>query len=302
VAELAEILSGLKSSAKAKHLFFRVFFVGSIPKTITTNALRLGQILINVIGNAIKFTERGGIEITIRLSPENQLVFSVKDTGCGVGHEHESSIFKPFVQADSSVTRKYGGTGLGLTLSQQMAKSLGGNLVLRESVLDKGSIFDIFIDAGPLEGVAMLANLNESNLDSYRQGLPPMALQEGLLQGVNVLLVEDSPDVRMLIRRFVELSGGTVSEAENGAMGIRLTLEMGFDVILMDIQMPVVDGYQAIKQIRERKYKGPVIALTAHAMSDERQRCLAAGFTDYLPKPVAAKDLIAMIRKVAGRG
>ncbi len=189
------------------------------------------------------------------------------------------------MQADSTVTRKYGGTGLGLALSKRLAILLGGNLTLEQSELGKGSTF--YIEVAADLSVSTPTRPNNFGLDA----LPT----NDSLEGRKILVVDDSPDNRLLVNLFLRAAGATVEEAENGQTGLAAAITKGVDAVLMDIQMPVMDGYQAMTKLREMGYKKPVIALTAHAFKEERDRCMAAGFSQYLTKPIDRALLIRTI-------
>ena len=298
---LAEIRSLLHVSASAKGIDLNFLVQGSIPETITTDVARFKQILINVVSNAIKFTEHGQVDVITSLqasSPSDgqpTILFEIKDTGIGISLQQREKIFEIFTQADSSITRRFGGTGLGLTLSRHLARLLGGDVNLGESVINKGTTFLVTVAAGPLEGVNMV-NTIEASKPSYMSHNP--ADGDAIdLAGFRILLVEDAPDLRALFSLVLESQGAQVKTAANGMEGIAKTREDTFDIILMDIQMPVLGGYEATRQLRIEGIDTPIIALTAHAMKGERERCLEAGFNDHLAKPVDVQKLMQMIVK-----
>ncbi len=304
--QVAELLNDVNSSltlaAKDKGLELIFTNEGEIPTTIRTDRTRFRQILINVVGNAIKFSPNGKIEVVTSFLPneaESLFCLTVKDSGPGLTAEQIDGLFQPFTQADTSTTRKYGGTGLGLALSKRLAIALGGDVVVKESEPSSGCIFKITIKSGPLDHVTYT---NFLMLDSVAVE-PPKSSNENLtLQGIKVLLVEDSHDNQMLVSRFLNKAGAEVELANNGLEGVRKALLGNHDVVLMDIQMPELDGYGATTQLRESGFLKPIIALTAHAMVSERRRCLNAGFNDHLTKPVNRLALIERIHNFSAEG
>jgi CheY-like chemotaxis protein/HPt (histidine-containing phosphotransfer) domain-containing protein len=222
----------------------------------------------------------------------------VHDTGCGLTEEQQHRLFQPFTQADSSVTRRFGGTGLGLSLARRLAQALGGEVVLTESKFGEGSTFVITIDTGSLEGVAIVKGLTRADLDRSKQVVSDWFVANKKLEGVRVLLVEDGPDNQALMSHFLRISGANVEGAVNGIQAIEKAESGHFDVILMDIQMPILDGYEATKRLCAKGYQSPIVALTAHAMRGERERCLAAGCVDYISKPVRPGLLVEVVERI----
>jgi signal transduction histidine kinase/CheY-like chemotaxis protein len=303
---LSQVFEPLTLQAQLKGLALGVHFVGEIPKTIWTNAGRLRQILLNIVGNAIKFTERGAVRVTIGLNAKvpgktRSLVFSVQDTGCGMDANQRQALFKPFSQVDSSVTRKYGGTGLGLTISRRLAELLGGTVEIIDSSPGHGSTFGITIDPGSMDGVIMRTGLTPADLKSAHEVSRDRPLPSDILAGLKVLLAEDVDDLLELVSLFLSNRGAVVTPANNGAEAVALALSHDYDIVLMDMQMPVLDGYGATKQLRAQGYKKPIVALTAHALSSDRDKCLAAGCTEFICKPVVSAALVAKIAKITGR-
>ncbi len=280
--------------------------VGSpLPLIISSDPARLRQVLVNLVGNAVKFTDHGEVRITLELNEEvtpHQLQFHVSDTGIGIAEEQMDGLFAPFSQADSSITRRYGGTGLGLAISRRLASSLDGTLSM-SSVLGQGSTFTLSIPV--IE--------SEENRGTYQQSSPPEDAQvprtsvsaNPSLLNCRVLLVEDSLDNQRLLSLLLRKAGATVVVAENGRLGcdaVRQAHEDGspFDIVLMDMQMPVLDGYSAARELRELGDKTPIVALTAHAMQEDRRKCLDAGCDEYLTKPIQREGLIAMVARFCG--
>lgn len=292
---LNEISSVLSLEAAEKGIRLAVLSEGSTPDTIRTDPLRLRQVLLNIVGNAIKFTKQGEVTVTVKLlqlaSDISKLAFIVKDTGEGISEEQISRLFQPFSQADVSTTRKFGGTGLGLVLSKKLAESLGGSVELAETAAGKGSTFLVTIDPG---------NPEKSQASARSKASPPSNLssEKALqLEGLRVLLVEDSPDNQLLVERILKLAGASTVTAHNGQMGVEMALKNDFDVVLMDLQMPIMDGYMATHALRSAGFKTPIIALTAHAMKEERERALASGFDDHITKPIDPKMLVVSLTK-----
>ncbi|MEM6507615.1 MAG: ATP-binding protein, partial [Planctomycetota bacterium] len=269
---------------------------GPIPGAIMTDPTRLKQALVNLVGNAIKFTEAGGVTVTARHLPEEQqIVFDIKDTGIGMTPQQIAKLFKPFSQADASTTRRFGGTGLGLTITSQIARILGGGVDVA-SEPGRGSTFTMTIQTGDLHGVAMI--------DTIPPRAPTTPNDAGLphLTG-HVLVVEDGLDNQRLIKHVLKKAGAEVTICENGLDGMNAALagdEKGrpFGLVLMDMHMPVMNGYTAASELRERGYTGQIVALTANAMSDEMDKCLDAGCDFYLTKPI---DRPVFLREVARR-
>jgi len=293
VAEVVRVLQ-LKAADQGLKLTSR--WENHIPGTIQSDTSRLRQLLINLVGNAIKFTESGFVEIVGRLVEWNgrpQLEIDVIDSGMGIEEEKLEKIFLPFVQADNSVTRKFGGTGLGLAISRQIARGLGGDLTA-VSQLGVGSRFSVRFDTGDIQGVPLISRAEalEAQIDENELRSQPTELSPA-----DILLVEDGETNRKLIRLLLERAGATVVTAENGEIGVALALRQKFDLILMDMQMPVLDGYSATGQLRDHGKTLPIIALTAHAMKGDREKCLDAGCTDYLTKPINAEKLLRAVSK-----
>ncbi len=296
-----ELMASLKAAEKG--LEMSVVTVGPLPRTIYTDGVRLKQILINIIGNAVKFTEHGSVRVQIAAAPSADgksldLAFEVIDTGIGLPGAEQVTLFEPFTQADSTLTRRYGGTGLGLAISRRLARALGGDVEIVRSAVGVGSNFRIVINAGPLGYDQPVASA------LHRAGATPVPRRMGtaILAGVNVLLVEDSLDNQMLIRKRLESVGATVALANNGLECLERLGGPdadGFDVVLMDIQMPKLDGRKTAARLREAGFSKPIVALTAHALKAEREETMRCGFDDYLTKPVDFNALVASVEKLS---
>jgi CheY-like chemotaxis protein len=262
----------------------------------------LKQILVNLVGNAIKFTEVGGVRLVLRLlqreAQPSQMQFDVVDSGIGMTSQQTARIFRPFTQADSSTSRKFGGTGLGLTISKRLAQMLGGDIVVR-TALGEGSTFSLTVETGPLDGVKMVDRPDEP-MKKPEQPQKVHAESEVKLS-CRVLLAEDGPDNQRLISFLLKKAGADVTVAENGQVAVDLVATANhegrpFDIVLMDVQMPVMDGCEATQRLRESGYRQPIVALTAHAMKHDHQRCLDAGCDAVLTKPI---DRGTLVRAVA---
>lgn len=303
---VADVSSLMRVRAAAKGVRLTVKFEGSIPQTIVSNGVRLRQILINLVGNAIKFTDVGSVQLVTQLvqddKGESKLRFDVIDTGVGMSPEGLGELFKPFSQLASS-SKVVEGTGLGLAISQRLARILGGEITVT-SVRGKGSTFSLSIPTGSLEGVVMIAQPEESVSGVDREG-PPVVKERRKLHG-RILLVEDGPDNQRLIGYLLRRAGAEVTLAENGLVALEKVKQASldaachadsnprppFDVILLDMQMPMMDGYEVARELRRTGYRHPIVALTAYAMSTDRQKCLDAGCDDFATKPISQEDLL----------
>jgi signal transduction histidine kinase/PleD family two-component response regulator len=290
---LADVVALTRMKAIQKGLTFKVIVDGPVPKEIRTDPLRLKQILINLVGNAVKFTAQGSINM--RVSCQDRVVGStlhidVSDTGIGMSAEQRSSLFKPFSQADESTTRKFGGTGLGLVISRKFAQLLGGDIVV-QSEPGAGTCFSVWVDAGPLGGVRMLPSISENDL----LATATVAQRQAQRFEGRVLVAEDGEDNQQLISHLLQTAGAEATLAQNGLKAYELAMAGNFDLILMDMQMPELDGYGAARKLRDAGYEKPIVALTANAMADDRAKCIAAGCNDYLAKPIALEQLYQIL-------
>ena len=301
-----EVAAVMRVRADEKDLQFDVRYGFPIPEKISTDPTRLRQILLNLVGNSIKFTELGNVRVEVRCERKDNVpanvTFSVVDTGVGMTPEQIGKSFRPFQQADNSTTRLFGGTGLGLAISQRLARMSGGEILV-ESMYGVGTCFTLRLPTGDLSGVKMLDRLNDS-----RGVTDPMRPGHGARQWKGKLLVaEDGRDNRRLISAFLEKTGITVQFAMNGRVACDMALKCAsagqpFDLILMDMQMPEMDGYAATSRMRQLGYTGKIVAITAHAMTGDREKCLRAGCDDYIMKPFRREGLLDMIAKYLGPG
>ena len=300
---VAEVHSCLQPLAVEKGLQFRHELLSPVPKSFLCDPFRLQHILTNLVGNAIKFTECGSVTIRMSLDRDQRaLMFEVVDTGIGLTADQceKLSEFQAFNQADESMSRKFGGTGLGLHLSKANAQLLGGDLFFF-SEYSRGSTFSFKVDVGDLEQLELVEPGGETSApEKPSEGRPEeTSRSEKKLDGIRLLLAEDGPDNQRLISFILRKAGAEVSVADNGRIAVE-TVENstdGFDLILTDMQMPELDGYQAVEILREKGYTLPIIAITAHAMAGDRERCLAAGCDDYTTKPVNRTSLIDLVAR-----
>lgn len=291
---IAETESLLRPRAEAKNVRLYFTVAGEIPSLILTDPTRLRQILLNLIGNAVKFTEAGSISVTLkaqRASPTTELIIDVQDTGAGIRPEHAAKLFSPFVQGDSSVTRQHGGTGLGLTISRRLARMLGGDVTLEDSTPGVGSRFRLVLNADvPVTAVWTSSFVSQVHCHTEHTS--------ARLNG-RILLVEDSIDNRRLIAFHLKRAGATVETAENGRVALEILAQNALsgtlpDLVMTDIQMPELDGFQLTRTIRENDWPLRIIALTAHAMPEDRQQCIMAGCDDYASKPIDPPSMIRL--------
>lgn len=301
---ISEAVTLMRGRAEAKNLSLDAAYLSPIPETIESDPTRFRQVLINLMSNAVKFTEVGGVSLRIRMQKnptgEPQLHVQVVDTGIGMTEDQMNRLFRAFSQADSSTTRRFGGTGLGLMISRRLARMMGGDVVV-ESSSGEGSVFSFAVETGALDGIPLVREVGgraEAMPDgpAGADGAGPFRLN------VRVLLAEDGPDNQRLISFHLRKAGAQVEIVENGQIAVERAMKaeresQPFDVILMDMQMPVVDGYEASRLLRQKGYRGPIIALTAHAMSGDREKCIEAGCTGYATKPIDRNALIAQIQE-----
>ena len=293
---VADVISLTHPRALQKNLEFKVELDGPIPRKVQTDPLRVKQVLVNLLSNAIKFTERGTIRITLAREItyfSHSIRVDVTDTGIGMTPAQLDRLFQPFTQADNSTTRRFGGTGLGLTISRRLANLLGGDIHV-SSEYGRGSTFSFTFNGGPREGAELLHDLNEADLFIAPKG----AGEDHIRLRGRVLLAEDGEDNQDLISTHLRDAGAEVVIAVNGRLAAEAAMKahhagQPFDLILMDMQMPELDGYGATAKLREAGVKTPIVALTANAMAEDRARCLSVGCTDYLPKPVERYNLLS---------
>ncbi len=294
-----EAASLIRARAIEKNLRFDLEYAGPIPRTITTDPTRLRQVLMNLLSNAVKFTESGEVRLVVSMvdppdAPSPRIAFQVIDTGIGIDPASIDHLFAPFTQADESMTRRFGGTGLGLAISKRLVELMGGTISVK-SQPGRGSTFTVVVDAGSLAGVPLVQRCEVLGTG----GVTLTAPQKGTSLCGRVLLAEDGVDNQRLISFILSHAGAEVQVVENGRLAIERIVAAEadgrpFDLVFMDMQMPELDGYAATSQLRDKGIVVPIIALTAHAMSGDRERCLAAGCTEYLTKPVNPDLLVSV--------
>jgi signal transduction histidine kinase/DNA-binding response OmpR family regulator len=310
---VGEVASLVRPRAQEKNLTFEVVFETPLPCTFRSDPTRLRQVLLNLVGNAVKFTNAGRVRVVIRLDADAGkgpvLRFEVGDTGIGMTGGQVARLFEPFSQADSSTTRQFGGTGLGLSIGRKLANLLGGDIEV-ESKPGVGSRFTVLLPTGPLQGRPMVTDPAEA----VRNAEPPQSHETATHQGKaqtkaepirlsgRVLLAEDGRENQVVIAAYLRKAGADITIANDGREAVELASSQPFDLILMDMQMPHLDGYGATAKLRSVGLGLPIIALTAHAMSEDRAKCIAAGCTDYLSKPVDRRQLLETVRRHLSAG
>jgi two-component system CheB/CheR fusion protein len=291
---LRDVVDSLRVRAAEKGLTLDVSHEGPLPATIESDPTRLRQILLNLLSNAIKFTEQGGVQVSARLLQQERLLeIAVSDTGIGISAERQTSLFAPFTQADSSINRRYGGTGLGLAISRRLVQLLGGSISV-ESAEGRGSTFTFRVGTGPLEEVP----LQDEAVPAPVLAVPPVSR----LDERRILIVDDRRDMRYLIQTYVEEAGAIATSASDGAAAVEQVRAMqqegkAFDAIVLDMQMPVMDGFRAAPALRAGGHTGLIIALTANAMKGDEERCLQVGCDEYLSKPVDRLRLLYLLAR-----
>lgn len=296
---MADVVKSLKSKAIQKDIELGIKVTGPIPETILSDPTRLRQIVTNLVGNAIKFTDRGGVKVILGSSgPQDapdHLAIAIEDSGIGMTDEQMSRIFEPFAQADTSTTRKYGGTGLGLSISKQLTEALGGCLTVTSqpgegTCVRIGLEIDLPEATRMLETKEVLSHVSQINCDTFHGED---------LEGIRILVVDDRKTNRDLLDLLLTDSGAKVFLETDGLRAVRFLTEheTEIDVVLMDMQMPVMDGYTAVKELRDKGFDRPIIAMTANAMVGDDARCRQAGCSDYVSKPINLNHLLAMTKK-----
>jgi signal transduction histidine kinase/DNA-binding NarL/FixJ family response regulator len=302
---ISDVESLMRVRAVDRRLEFEVTLDTPIPPSMTGDSQRVRQILLNLVGNAIKFTSRGRVELRVRFEADappapaqGQLVIDVIDTGEGISAEAQALLFAPFTQVDGSSKRSHQGTGLGLYISRTFARMMGGEITL-ESTLGEGSKFSLRLPVESFDGTTFVDSIRPA-ASEYRDTAPELRLD-----AVRVLLAEDGVDNQRLVTAFLRRAGATVDIAGNGLIALQRALqaqaERPYDVVLMDMDMAELDGYGATARLRAAGFQAPIVALTAHAMKAQRDRALAAGCNDHLTKPIDRVVLLDTVARLAGR-
>jgi signal transduction histidine kinase/CheY-like chemotaxis protein len=289
---LEDLNSLLRPMALQKGLDFEILQCSELPAIIYSDPVRVRQCLVNLVGNAVKFTESGHVYVNVYIQHQDEadyIRFDVEDTGVGIPADKIDKIFEAFTQADGSTTRKYGGTGLGLTITKQLVQLLGGSMEVRSEV-GKGSVFSIILPTGVNIQDQPVMNRYEASESAAAELGSEITVSEGPLQG-RILVAEDAKGNQALIRLLLEKMGLDVVIAENGQQAVERAMKEKFDLIFMDMQMPVMNGYEASRLLREKGCTLPIVALTAHAMPEDEKKCLAAGCNGYLQKPIDREKL-----------
>ena len=296
VQEVVKVM-GVKALEKGINLEFVA--IDSMPELVLTDAGKIRQILTNLVGNSIKFTESGVVKLSTRYKSEkhkSRLIIEVSDTGIGMTQEQAEAVFKPFVQADSSITRRFGGTGLGLTISKRFAEALGGDITVT-SEQGKGSCFIVNIEVEAVPQARLLSStevMQEITSNTTEQQVT------WVFPDANILVVDDGDENRDLLEVVLSGAGLSIETAVNGQQAVSMATAGNFDLILMDVQMPIMDGYTAVRLMREKGISIPIIALTAHAMKGAESECLSAGYSGYMTKPIDIDKLLKYLANELG--
>jgi signal transduction histidine kinase/ActR/RegA family two-component response regulator len=291
---VSEIISLMRVRADEKGIALEVAFETPIPSEVLCDPTRIRQALVNLVGNAIKFTERGWVRVRVTYEPEHQRAsIEVRDSGIGISRDKLANLFRPFEQADSSITRRFGGSGLGLAITKRIANLLGGDCTV-SSEAGQGSAFRVTMHATPAPDARMLQVADDDEL--FQETRHPNRVEPPL--AARILLAEDGPDNQRLISMMLRKAGAEVVVVENGQMAVERAQSEPFDLILMDMAMPHMDGYTAARTLREQGNELPIVALTAHALAGEREKCIEAGCNAYLTKPIDRANLLASIRSL----
>lgn len=280
--------------AQSKNVSFNMVVESHLPRVIYTDGLRLRQVLMNLLDNAVKFTPHGKIQLQVSVaggshSSLSHLQFQIQDTGIGISEQQSKVLFRSFSQVDSSHSRKFGGTGMGLALSRKLAHEMGGDVVLLSSQLGEGSCFlaDFLVETRP-------------SLDFFPQTSGPGPLSPLPKRG-DILLVEDSADNQEIFEFFLKSAGHHVRVVDNGLEAVSLGIAENFDLVLMDIQLPGINGKEATAQLRQKGFQKPIVALTAHALPEEMEACRQAGCNGQITKPVSGEDLVKAVESYLSR-
>ena len=301
---VSDVVLLMGKRAEEKNIFVKSKFLSSMPEVCESDPTRLRQILLNLVGNAIKFTEHGGVTIVSKMDKSSGggdlYVAEVTDTGIGMEEKQLSQVFQPFTQADDSVSRRFGGTGLGLAISLRIAQAMGGDLTV-ESTPGFSTTFRLTVPVLVREGTKWVDDPTHYKFVSSGEGSEKI-VSDGGIQGYRILLAEDGKDNQRIISLLLRKMGATVTIAENGSEAIRMIEQaemenQPFELVLMDMHMPVLDGYAATRRLRQAGFRLPIIALTASVMPEDRNKCLSAGCDDYATKPIQREKFFETLNK-----
>jgi len=301
---IEEVVGLLALRANQNGIQIEIDIARNMPPLIRSDFLRLKQILINILSNAIKFSQKSIVNIretVIDRSDKKLLAIEVEDHGIGITPENQSKLFQPFIQADSTMARRFGGSGIGLSLSRKIAQALGGDIEIISSDIGKGSTFLITCPLQEVTSQAATATANDGFFtlqQAAAKNRTPIVVTKKITANREhrILVAEDSPDNQLMIKTLLKGESFVIDFANDGAEAIRMGTSNNYDLILMDIQMPIMDGYAATRHLRKMGVNTPILALTAHASTDDRNRCLAAGCNNYLTKPISIDHLQNVIR------
>lgn len=287
------VVQQFKERARSKDLYILLDIQNELPHAILSDSVRIQQVISNLLSNAVKFTDQGGVIVqvksVIKKQSKTEIQIRVIDTGIGLTSEQKIRLFQPFTQAETSTTRKFGGTGLGLALSKHLAQALDGDLIIERYEKDAGCTFTFTLTA-EIPAVPRITACDVSRALQQMNFTP--------LAGFKILLAEDSLDNQYFVERFLSKHGATVTVADNGHEALEKCAKEQFDVILMDIEMPVMDGYEATRKLRESGCMVPIFALTAHAMAEERHKTREAGCDGHLTKPIDTHQLLSALENI----
>ncbi len=301
IREVSDIAHLMRPIILSRGLKLEIEYLTKVPEFIESDVTRFREILINLLTNAAKFTEKGDLRIQISFDDADPSVgllsLVVTDTGIGISFEAKRRLFRPFTRGENEKVQRVQGSGLGLALSRNLARLIGGDIRLLKSIENEGSSFEFTLATGNLAGVKFISpeeTVQLSKEPSYQDSGQPLA-------GTNILVVDDALDLQFLMQRLLESKGAHVEIRSNGLEAVEHLKEKSYDLVLMDIKMPVMDGYTAASLLRKRGYSAPIVAVTAHASTDDRQLCYQAGFDSYVSKPVDFKQLTDNLLKQLGR-
>lgn len=294
-----EVVHVLKVKAQEKGIGLKIDVENELPSHIMSDPSRLRQIVTNLVGNAIKFTEQGGVTVGLEYKQDSndpRMLIKVSDTGIGMSEKQLSTIFEAFIQADASITRRFGGTGLGLSISRKLALAMQGDIIVT-SEEGKGSTFMLTVPVGDISEFPMLT-IDQVH-ESFRE-VETVTAKDWTFPECRALVVDDGPENRELLSVVLGDLGIAITTAENGKEGLDEALKGGYDVVLMDIQMPVMDGYEAVAAMRSGGITLPIVALTANAMKGYEQKVISAGFSHYMTKPIDLDRLTNLLADLLG--